>query len=303
MTLLPLKQLFSARLPKLSALNPANAEPAPVAETALTPLPQTPREVLAEIGQELAQARVLRQMSIEDVAARTQIQPHIVRALEQGHLEMLPESVYVRGTIKRFGNCVGIDGAAMSQRMLDWNKATANCDEQPTFLQTHAQTKIQQPADAGDRSRGNQQSGFNSGLPQFKPLYVYLGYGLALVVAGTLVSQLAERTIGDKSAQTSTSSSTSSVRIPSTVVSKPVLPSVKVTIVAKSAAWAQIGVDGVTRFTGNLSPGTQLNLLATKQVTISTNNAGVLWLSQASQPPQAIGKIGEKLHTTVKVSK
>jgi hypothetical protein len=78
---------------------------------------------------------------------------------------------------------------------------------------------------------------------------------------------------------------------------------VNVAIEAKSPAWAQIGIDGVTRFTGNLKVGTKLNLVATKQVTINTDNGGGLIFAREQEQPQPIGKLGEKQSITIKVGK
>ncbi len=306
MTLLPpLKQLFSARLTQRSILTSA---PAVEIDPEVAPLPPTPREVLEQIGQQLAQARELCGLSIEEISARTQIQTRVVKALEQGHIETLPESVYVRGTVKRYANCIGLDGAALSARLLDWNKADADFDEQPTVLQVSGfQTPTAPTTGFQDRSNGSQNTVFSQIRPQFKPIQVYIGYLVALVTVGAVGSYLLESASGDKSAslndaRKSQSATPVAKRIPAIAASKK-LPQVKIAIVAKSAAWAQIGIDGVTQFTGNLSPGAQLNLSATKQVTVSTNNAGALSLGQASQPPQVLGKVGEKLHATIKVTK
>lgn len=307
MTLLPpLKQLFSARLPQRSIFDSA---PETQSESEAAPPLPTPREVLKQIGQQLAQARELNGLSIEEISARTQIQTRVIRALEQGQIEMLPESVYVRGTIKRYANCMGIDGAALSARVLDWNKADADFDDRPTVLQVSGFHTPTAPATSSlpERTNASQNAMFGQIRPQFKPLQVYLGYLLALVTVGAAGSYLLESARDDKSASLNGASNFQpstpvAKRIPAIAAPKP-LPRVKIAIAAKSAAWAQIGIDGVTQFTGNLSPGAQLNLSATKQVTVSTNNAGALSLAQASQPPQVLGKVGETLHTTIKVTK
>ena len=77
----------------------------------------------------------------------------------------------------------------------------------------------------------------------------------------------------------------------------------RVGIVVKQPTWAQIGIDGTTKFTGSLKVDTQFNWTAKKQVTISTNNAGGLLFARDLQPPQPLGKIGQKQAVTIKVSK
>lgn len=299
MTLLPpLKQFISVKLLKLSNFkSPSTPSSANDPDLLVHP----PGEILERIGEKLRQLREQQHLSIEDIAARTQIQVRIVRAIEEGHIEMLPESVYVKGMVKRFGNSLGIDGSALAQEVPDWTRKDADFVQQSTFLQT---TGVHAPVGA------RQSSGFSKSKSPVKPLPVYLGYTLAIVVAGAGISHL----IGNSSGARHTSLDRATGSGPAPTVAKVIpavavspksapLPAVKIEIAANSQTWAEIGIDGTTRFTGNLNVGTKLNLLATKQVTINTNNAGGLLFSRDLQPPKPLGKLGEKQHVTIKVGK
>jgi transcriptional regulator with XRE-family HTH domain len=297
----PLKQIISSKfdlpkfdLPKLSILKPQPNQMSSDSDSDLM-LP-TPRETLAEIGDRLSELRQQQHLSIDEIAAKTQIQPRIVQAIELGQIELLPESVYVKGMVKRYGNSVGIDGSALAQELPNWDRSDVDL-ARSTILQTtgfSAATGIQ-----------NQTTGLKAAsISQVNPLQMYLGYTLAIVGIGWGASHLIANSQGANRTRLAVQPATVPAKIVSVAKPKPApLPNVNVTIEVKSPAWAQVGVDGATRFTGVLKPGTKLNLVATKQVTVSTNNGGGLLFAREKEQPQPLGKLGEKQNITLKVGK
>ncbi len=275
MTLLPpLKQITTLRLPKLSIFDPQPKSPI-VSE--IEPLPPTPSEVLYQIGSQLRQLREQRNLSIEDISTRTQLQPRSIQAIEEGHIEMLPEPVYVKGMVKRYANSLGLDGLTISQQVPTWEKED-DLFTQPTVRQT---------------------TSFNT--PQIKPFHVYLGYTLAILGIGAGISPLLNNAIKPKPSLVTGAALPKIVAPKQTLLTQP--QGVNIGIVVTSPTWAQIGSDGTTKFTGNLKVGDKFNFVATKQVTISTNNAGGLLFARDRQPAQLLGKLGQKQHVTIKVGK
>src|SRR5262249_42625280 len=57
----------------------------------------------------LRAGRAHRGMSLDDVAKVTKIQPRILERLETGKLDGLPAEVFVRGFVRSFARCVGLD--------------------------------------------------------------------------------------------------------------------------------------------------------------------------------------------------
>ena len=57
----------------------------------------------------LREGREHRGMSLDDVARVTKIQPRILERLEAGKLDGLPADVFVRGFVRNFARCVGLD--------------------------------------------------------------------------------------------------------------------------------------------------------------------------------------------------
>lgn len=68
---------------------------------------------LRQIGQELQQARQARFLSRQQLHRQTLVPLAHLEALETGHIEQLPEDVFVRGFIRRLANALGLDAAGM----------------------------------------------------------------------------------------------------------------------------------------------------------------------------------------------
>jgi cytoskeletal protein RodZ len=241
-------------------------------------LPLTPTEIFEQIGGTLRQWREYYQLSIDDVASRTQIQPRLIQAIEEGNISMLPELIYVKGMVKRYADNLGLDGTEISHHVPSWEPVAAKFTVIPRSTM-----------------------GFNP-APQIKPVHVYIGYTLAIFGVGAGVSHLLNNSIKSPTPLADTSI-TQPLQIPAVVPVAIQLPDVPIEIAVRASTWAQIGIDGTTKFTGSLKAGEQFNWTAKKQVTINTNNAGGLLFSRDGQPLQPLGKIGQKQSVTIKVMK
>ncbi len=69
---------------------------------------------LREIGYHLRQARLKRGISIDQLNCQTRIPIHLLKALENGHAEQLPEDIYVRGFLRRIGDVLGLHEADLT---------------------------------------------------------------------------------------------------------------------------------------------------------------------------------------------
>lgn len=65
--------------------------------------------MIAAAGEKLREARELKGLTVEDIAARLRIPAHYVRALEQGDLPTLPEPTFVRGYVKSYARELGLE--------------------------------------------------------------------------------------------------------------------------------------------------------------------------------------------------
>lgn len=170
----PLKRIRTfnlAQLPKLPLFDP---QPKPMIESAeivaSEPIPvvETPRDIMLQIGAGLRQWREYYGLSIDELSASTQIQPRLIQAIEEGHIEMLPESVYVRGMVKRYGDRIGLNGTAIAQNVPIWQREEADFTAQTA---TRTATAFHPPR-------------------RIPAVYLYLGYTLAIVGIGAVSSHL-----------------------------------------------------------------------------------------------------------------
>src|SRR5215831_19387074 len=76
----------------------------------------------------LRAGRAHRGMSLDDVARVTKIQPRILERLEAGKLEGLPAEVFVRGFVRSFARCVGLDEREALQRYAACSLAAGSQD-------------------------------------------------------------------------------------------------------------------------------------------------------------------------------
>ena len=71
-----------------------------------TPPPETP---ILSPGEQLRKARQGYRWSVEDVAANLNLTADVVRALESGDHEALPEAIFVRGYLRAYARLMEID--------------------------------------------------------------------------------------------------------------------------------------------------------------------------------------------------
>jgi cytoskeletal protein RodZ len=75
--------------------------------------PLTYEERLRAVGDRLAQARQEQGLDLEKLASRVRVRPALLVALEQGNASVLPEPVYVRGLVQRYGTLLGLEAPAL----------------------------------------------------------------------------------------------------------------------------------------------------------------------------------------------
>ena len=237
---------------------------------------------LAELGSKLHDLRVEKCLSIDEVAAHTMIRRKQLEAIEEGRLDRLPEPVYVRGFIFRFGNALGMDGYALAREF---------------------------PLDQ-ERQRRKFYLGDLLVVFKLRPLHLYLVYVLLIFfsVKG-LSQQLSQSALAPvaKQGNVPESPSTPNDLEPGTLpkpnqgkppgkpaVAKETVPSeadkpVRVGLTFKEQSWIRIVADGKTEFEGTLPSGTQRTWEANEQVVVLAGNAGGVLLTVNNGQAEPIG--------------
>jgi cytoskeleton protein RodZ len=78
-----------------------------------------------ELGSSLREARVRRGLELAQVATATRIRTRYLQALGEEHFELLPGSVYAKGFLRAYADCLGLD----SQVFLDEYNARFSAEE------------------------------------------------------------------------------------------------------------------------------------------------------------------------------
>lgn len=139
-----------------------------------------PLEGRQGIGRALEEAREEVGLSLRDVEEGTRIRSRYLRALEREEFDVLP-AVYVLGSLKTYGDFLGLDGAALSRQL----KASLLEPEEPEA----------QPAVAGGRRDEDDEYGAGPvWAVGFDQLFVGAGIILISVLAiMTLVAAIAQQ--------------------------------------------------------------------------------------------------------------
>lgn len=219
-------------------------------------------ERLTELGMRLRELRQQKDIPLEEVAGKTRIQPRLLRAIEQGKLEELPEAVYIHSFLRQYADAIGLNGVQFASGF-------------PTIIGLPAV-----------RSAPSWRS-----LPgaQLRPMHLYLLYMVLIVAAVNGLSFLMNRSA---QAPVATADLQTLQPIPSVTLG-PVNPaqlnasqtgaktqpksaqkSVRLGVTLTDQSWVRVVADGKTEFEGVLSEGIQKTWTANKQLVIRAGNAG-----------------------------
>jgi cytoskeletal protein RodZ len=231
------------------------------------------REQLVELGTLLRAARQQQGQTLEALAETTLIRPSLMAAIEQGDLDGLPEPVYIRGLIRRYGDALQLDGETLASQFF-------------------APPRIQR------------RSWKETPAAQLRPLHLYGAYFMLLIAAISGLSYLLRQTAPDVTvlpplnpldgAQTGSEVSPSAGNVPADPTPQPAAPQspiqVKMTLTAQS--WLRITSDGQTEFEGIMQPGDSRLWTADQALTIRAGNAGAVMVSYNDRQAEALGQPG-----------
>lgn len=228
------------------------------------------RPQLIELGKLLQTARQEQGYSLELMASKTLIRSSLLAAMEQGNLEELPEPVYVRGLLRRYGDALGLDGETLASQFFAPPKA-----------------KI--------------RSWKDSPAAQLRPLHLYAAYFVVLMAAVSGLSYLLKQTATEttmlppldplNSVETPAAPTAPTTPQARPEVSEPNAPiAVKTTLTAQS--WMRVTTDGSTTFEGILQPGDSRLWTADQALTIRAGNAGAVVVSYNNQQAETLGQPG-----------
>ena len=235
-------------------------------------------EQLKEIGAYLRQLRQEQSISTEEIATKTFIPLRLLKALEEGESNQLPEPIFIQGFIRRYADALDLDGSAIAK----------------TFPATLLPIKY-------DTSS---QEVFKT---QSTSIHLYIAYILLLVAATSGLFYLLNKQqathphLQRKKFSFVQQQQTVAKPAPSiAATAKNSLPSspIQVTLSFKDESWLRVIVDGKTQFEGILTKGIEKTWTANKQLTIRVGSAGAVLASFNKQEPKLLGSLSEVKEVT-----
>lgn len=238
---------------------------------------------MAGLGQRLREAREGQSLSLEDVESSTRIRKAYLLALENEEYANLPHPTYVKGFLKSYASCLGLE----PREVLDLYPYR---DLQPALAPV---VKMQRPK-------------LGAGFWAAAAAFLLLVVGLTLYPYSTdPTSWLSTAIRGSAPAPTEEVAPTISpvnaaapplpAARPSTLFSSPTAVPQRVEVRARAIArsWIAVTVDSSPVFTGTLEPGQEGTWEGRDRVSMRVGNAGGLVIVHNGQERGVLGGNGQ----------
>ncbi|MBD2445385.1 helix-turn-helix domain-containing protein [Dolichospermum sp. FACHB-1091] len=225
-------------------------------------------EKLTQLGSQLASLRQEKDLTLDELVLLTRIPRRLLRAIEEGNLNDLPEPIYIQGLIRQFAAALGLQGGEFASHF-----------------------------PIGHQSVGVRSSWKGQSILQLRPIHLYLLYIILIFSSVNSLSQLLNNPTlqannrqiqpgkEPQSAEQKTSANKSSISKQD--------QSVQVGVTLKASSWISVVTDGKTAFEGVLPRGYSRTWKANQQLTVKTDNAGGVLMSVNRQEAKEMGEIGK----------
>lgn len=236
---------------------------------------QLQQEQLFSLGNMLKQARLQRGLSLESIEKRTLIRQMLLAALEQGKVSELPEPIYIRALLRRYGNALGLDGETIASQFFT----------RPVVNPPRSSWK-------------------DSPAAQLRPLHLYAAYVLLIMGAVSALSGFLQRSAPDMTAQPILNPDAIEQLMPKqTAAAKPAAPApaeepkvqekpVEVNLLLTGQSWVRVIADGSTEFEAILEQGEKRSWAADQSITVRVGNAGGVMYSYNQSKAEPMGELG-----------
>lgn len=265
---------------------------------------------LDQIGQKLKSARESQGLTLGDIYTRTKIPINHLQSIDNGNAEDLPEPVYVSGFIRRYADCVGLNGQQLSDEYKQHSTDGATNGNGRKRERPVMDTPIIMSAPS---SRGGVRID-NSGPNVFKSMGVSIFWILAVMCLITFLfwwnsqnnqSQdaspiLSLRDQPNRFNNVSPSGTTPSATDKSQAPPQPVQTDSRITLIASKHVWVEVKsvASGDSLFTGYLEAGDRRDFQDAQGLRVRAGNGGSLTVEHEGKSATfgLNGKVAEKAY-------
>lgn len=249
------------------------------------------QQQLLDIGTNLNQIRVAKNISLDTVAANTLISKRLLAAIETGNFSELPEPFYIKALVAKFAQEI---------------------DAKEIQFEVKSQIDFQVTSNSLPKNRRRYWLNF-----QLRSLHLYLLYIFLVIVSVKGITALVERPViinqtappspvVDPEVTPEESKPTTQVNQPTTtpqfVSQSSNSEAVSVGINLQERCWLKVMVDGKLAFEGILPQGTQRQWTGKQEVTIRAGNAGGVVITFNNEQQKILGAPGQVEEITYTVN-
>lgn len=235
------------------------------------------------IGAQFATERKKRGLEFVDVEHAIGIRALYIQALEEGHYDVLPGEVYVKGFIRNYGNFLGMDGAALVQ--------TYSASKASTEPHLSAEKLVQSSSAAGKKTLGIVVAAVLILTAAGGGLYFWQKGRSESSSRSTPVSQV-QPALPPTPAKPAPSPALPPASVPAAIPSISA-KAVSVTAHFTDRCWTSAIADGKTVYEGIPKSGETLIWEAERQIVLNLGNAGAVDITLNGQPQGKMGGRGD----------
>lgn len=245
---------------------------------------QGPRPSAPSLGEELKRERLVREISLEEIAAATKISMRILTALESSDLSRLPAPVFTRGFIRAYSLYLGLDPVQKINTYL--------AEVEPSAAQQV--TPVAKPRGGSRFLRG----------PRSTAGTIVGGVTAVLLLLGLIANPAHRRPTVTRASRVAVVEPVSFKNVAPSSEPTPLIredapettmteDGIALVLEFDESSWVEISADGAKVFGGLITAGESRRFEAKKEFCLTLGNAGGVRVSVDGHPAARLGRPGE----------
>jgi cytoskeletal protein RodZ len=275
--------------------------------------------MLNKFSEELKEARINKELSLQQIAARTRIDLKFLENLENGNFAFLPE-LYIKAFIREYAKLVGLD-EKITLKKFDAAKRSKAYDELGNTEDDTKKLKLEEVKQSKPQSdtpsytptfeafdSSNQQTETSSELAKKKKLLIGIAIGIVIIFAivyFAFIKESSDIIVSEKPydqvQKDNEERFTTETQKPAVADSIFVVKSDSLSLVLKSndASWIKILIDGTKTEEFTLSPNSYKEVKALNNYRMTIGNAGAIQIKLNNRPLNFFGNKNEVKYVSI----
>jgi|TARA_B100002003_G_scaffold51318_1_gene46578 transcriptional regulator with XRE-family HTH domain len=252
-----------------------------------------------DFGARLREARELKGITLNEIAAATKISISVLEALEQNDISRLPGGIFSRAFIRSYANAVGLDPEKAVREFLDEFSSEINESSTSTRSTTSGHLTLTFEKEEDFESQRLMTRTLIKLLAVSVPLaglIIYCGSGRQL---DTVQNPLNSQSLSESTSSISVSEM-AGVSVNSNPLEDDETDLLLIDVHPVAPCWVSLTVDGTLAFSRLMQPGDREVLQAREEIVLNVGDAGAFAFSLNQQPGKPLGNSGQVI--TVRIN-